>query len=249
MTARIAAADVDPLALGQPPVARRPLRRRTLAFVLTGVVAYLLGLIALIPARAVMAESDRVRVGGTIWRGEAVIASTVHVEWTFAPLTTLTHLAYSADWRLTGGATDLAGSATRGGGVLRLEGVSGQADGTLLAVAAPRLPIACNFLADVAIDRIVIGGAAQQALGTLRTSPVKCVASAAVGAPLDLPALRGEITPNATGSGGALATAMRGEDLIEVRLSRNGALSIWPTARATRLAPFLSGQRYDTLIK
>lgn len=246
MSAGIAAADVDPVALAQSPLARRPLDRRTITFVLIGLLAYVIGLIALIPASTVVAGSDRLKVGGTIWRGEAVLGSAIQIDWTFAPLTTLTHLGFSADWHMRGGATDLAGKATQGtGGVLRLDDVSGQADGTLLVALAPRLPIACTVLADVAIDTITIGGSAQRAEGRLRTSPAKCAMRSGLGTPVDLPALSGEITPTSIGSSGALMTALRREDLVEVRWSRNGAISVWPTPMAVRLAPVLSGMRYD----
>lgn len=249
MSARTAAADVDPVALAQSPLARSPLDRRNMAFILIGLLAYVIGLIALIPASAIVAGSDRLKVGGTMWRGEAVLGSAIHIDWTFAPLTTLTHLGYSADWHMRGGATDLAGKATRGsGGVLRLDDVSGQADGALLDALAPRLPIACTVLADVAIDTITIGGSAQRAEGRLRTSPAKCATRTGLGPALELPALSGEVTPTAIGSSGALMTALRREDLVEVRWSRNGAISVWPTPMAVRLAPVLSGMRYDAKI-
>jgi hypothetical protein len=66
-------------------------------------------------------------------------------------------------------------------------------------------------------------------------------------APVALPALRGEFGPAPGGTSGALTTVRR-LHLVEARLSPAGALSIWPTANAIRLAPFLSGQRYDTRI-
>ncbi|MEO6093878.1 MAG: hypothetical protein ABIT04_07085, partial [Novosphingobium sp.] len=215
-------------------------------FLIVGLVAYAIGLIAWIPARALISERANLRVGGTIWRGEAVLASTIRIDWSFAPLTTLANLAFSADWRMTGGGTDLAGSATQGGDVVKLERISGQADGTLLDALAPRLPIQCRFLADLAIQKLVFGGVAQQLRGTARTSPASCSARAFDAPAINLPALRAEMAPSGpAGSIGALMTSIRREHLVEFRLSRGGAVSIWPTASAVRLAPALAAMRYD----
>lgn len=249
MAARIAAADADPLALQQPRVVLRRLRGRALVFLLLGVAAYLIGLIALIPAKVVLTEADNLKVGGTIWNGEAVLASTVKIDWQFAPVRTLTELAFSADFHMAGGGTDLAGSVTQVGDALRLTGVSGQVDGTLLAGLAPNLPVTCRFVAQTQISRVVLGGSSQSAEAMLRVSPAACQGKAAGGAPFDLPATRFEASPDARGSRGALVTVTGRQRLLEARLSRDGNLSIWPTADLVRLAPVLGGIRYDTRIE
>lgn len=218
-------------------------------FVVAGLIAYLLGLIAMIPARAIVDETDNFRVGGTIWNGEAVLASTLRFDWHFAPIDTLTRLGFSADWQLSGGGTDLAGSLTSRGDVLRFDKVSGQADGTLLSALAPKLPFTCRFAADVAIERIVLGGSAQQALGSFRTSPANCALRDIAAPPVELPAMRADVAPGARGSSGALMTAAGQLHLAEVRLAPTGALSIWPTANAVQRAPFLAGMRYDTTVE
>ena len=249
MTAKIAAADVDPFALQQPPVAPHRSRRRTLIFVVTGLIAYLIGLIALIPAKAVVDERDGLQVGGTIWNGQAVLGSTLRFDWQFAPVATLTRLGFGADWHLSGGGTDLAGSLTSRGAVLRFDKVSGQADGTLLSALAPRLPFTCRFIADVAMERIVLGGSAQEALGNFRTSPANCALRAIAAPPVELPAMRADVTPGARGSSGALMTAAGQLHLIELRLAPTGALSIWSTSNAVQRVPFFAGMRYDTVIE
>ncbi len=249
MTAKIAAADVDPFALQQPPVVRRSRRRRTILFSVLGIVTYLIGLIALIPARALLTEGDNLKVGGTIWNGEAVLASTERIEWTFAPLASLTRMGFSADWRMSGGGTDLAGAATQRGDVMLLENVSGQADGALLTAFAANLPLACNFVSDVKIRRLQLGGSAQEAAGTIRTSSARCSARGVAAPPIELPAMRAEFTPGANGTRGSLVTASGRVSLIELRLSQGGALSIWPTAAAIQRAPVLAGKRYDTTVQ
>ncbi len=64
----------------------------------------------------------------------------------------------------------------------------------------------------------------------------------------DLPATRFESRPVARGSQGSLATLAGRETLVELRLSPEGNLSIWPTAGLVRIAPLLAGVRYDTRV-
>jgi hypothetical protein len=228
--------------------------RRALVFALTGILAYCLGLIALIPAQVLLPKSDVWQVGGTIWHGEAVLAGTTRLDWHTSLLASLSRLAPVADWHMTGGATDLAGRASPGPGQLRLDSVNGVADQTVLNIAAPNLPVACRFLAQVNLDRLVIGGSDQQASGSVRTSPVHCdvkaVGAARGGAAtaLDLPALHGSIGAMHGLSSGTLLTAPSHQALVEARLDRTGALSLWPTAELTRRVPALGGARLDTTL-
>jgi hypothetical protein len=248
LAARIAAADVDPVALQQPPVAKRRVPRRTLAFVIVGVISYICALVALLPARMVLSETESLRVGGTIWNGEAVIASAIHVDWQFSLIRSLTDLAYSADFHMTGGATDLAGGITQAGDVMRFREVSGQLDETLWNALGGNLPMQCRFVADVAIEKLVLGGNAQMAEATMQVSPSTCTAAAVPGVPAQLPAARFSIVPNGSISTGALVANGSRMHLLEARLTRDGALSIWPTALASELTPVLAGIRYDTKI-
>lgn len=220
------------------------------AMFIVGIVAYCAGLIAMIPARYVVPEGDRVQIGGTAWNGEAVLGSAMRIEWHWSPLETLMRGGFTAAWRMTGADTDLAGMVMPGRHTLRLLDVSGQADGTLLDAAAPDLPFSCQFIAHVDIRDLQVGGGDQQARGTLRSTPVRCTARIITGASLDLPALRATIEAdrNHTGSSGALVTVASQQHLAELRLSRSGALSLWPAPALIARAPIFSSQRLDTTI-
>ena len=247
MAAQIAAADVDPFALQQSPVTRRRLRDRASVFALIAVLAYLAGLIAQIPARTLITESDKLKAGGTIWNGEAVRGSTIRLDWRFAPLRSLTSLALSADIHITGGGTDLAGKATRQNGGLVLTDMTGQIDGSLLDVLAPDLPLSCRFVAQAKIAWLALSGTAQGAAATMQLSPATCTAPSGT-LPVTLPASRFEVRPVGGTSVGALSTQAGRVHLIELRLSPEGNLSVWPTGALVRTAPVLAGVRYDTRI-
>ncbi len=226
---------------------RRP-SRSTINLIVVGSVAYLIGLIALIPAREVIDESDNLRVGGTIWNGEAVYASALRIEWNFSPLATFTHLGLTADWRLSGGGTDLTGRVTKSGKAYRLSRVSGQGDGSLLDLVSKGPPLRCRVVVDVAMESIILGGSEQEAKGRLRTSPVSCTRPGAMAPPGVLPAMQGGIAPGRLDSSGALFTRIARQPMVQIRLTRQGALSIWTTGRADQLAPILAGWRYETKI-
>lgn len=248
MAAQIAAADVDPLARQDSPVAPHRYRRRTAIFVGCAAIAYVIGLIATIPAAAVLDESDRLAVGGTIWNGEAVLASTIRVEWSFAPLTTLSRLAFSADWRITGGGTDLAGMISQRGDVMTLHDAAGQIDGSLLNALFPGLPLTCSFTGTARIDNLRLGGDDQAAQANFVTGPVTCAAKAMAALPVQLPPLTADVVASDEASAGALMTEQSKEHLVEMRLDRDGMLSIWPTPMAVERLPLLAGRRYDTRI-
>ncbi len=249
MTANIAAADVDPWARQDTPVAPHRKRRRTLIFIVIGAIAYLIGMIALIPAAAVMDENERLSIGGTIWDGEAVLDSTIRVGWDFSLLSSLAKLAFSAEWHLIGGESDLAGSATQRGQQLQLDDVSGQADGVLLDALFPNLPLSCKFNADINLNYLHLGGEGQGGAGNLRTGPVSCHAKDLAAFPVDLPEMRADLKPIGSGTTGALMTGDQRTHLVELRLSPDGMLSVWPTRKAVGLAPMLAGKRYDTKVE
>lgn len=200
----------------------------------------------MIPAQMVLPRSDLWQVGGTIWNGEAVIGGTTHVDWHWSPIASLSRFGFAANWHMTGGATDLVGVVAPGLHRLQLDSVSGVADGGLLGLAAPDLPVTCRFLAQVSLDTVVIGGSDQRASGSLRTSPVHCSAKGLAAAALDLPALHGNINPAHGLSSGALFTLPSHQHLVEARLTSTGAFSLWPTAALTARVPALGGTRLDT---
>ena len=241
--AQIAVTDADQWALPQSPVMPRLSRRRPIMFVLVGLLAYCFGLIAMIPASLVLPKSDRWQVGGTIWNGEAVLGGTTSLNWQWSPIASLSRFAFAANWHMTGGNTDLIGSASPGFSRLQIDNVSGVADGNLLNLAAPTLPMTCKFLAKVNLDTLTVGGSNQQASGNLRTSPVHCTAKGLAIAALDFPALNGKISPAHGLSSGALITLPSGQHLVEARLYTTGAFSLWPTAALIGRVPALGGTR------
>lgn len=201
-------------------------------------------LIALIPARMVIAETDDLRVGGTIWRGEAVYASMLRIEWTWSPVSSLANLAFTADWRISGSGTDLAGRASRTEAGYRFAQVRGQADGSLLDLLATPLPMQCRLVADVALDEIVLGGGAQLARGRIRTSPASCATRGMAARVLTLPAMRAEFTQGQGASRAVLATLAGREPMVVIDLPRTGPLMVQLAPHAIYLAPPLGGWRY-----
>lgn len=224
-------------------------RRFAIIFAFVGAITYLIGLIAMIPAAAFIDENDRLEVGGTIWNGQAVVDATMLLDWDFSILSSIANFGWSADWHLTGGASDVTGNLTQAGDELHLENIVGQADGMLLDTLFPKLPLTCQFLADLRFEHLRLGGDNQQGLGKLQTGPVACSAKGIGMIPIDLPALEGDMVPGEDATSGALMTTAGQDRLIELRLSPEGSLSIWPTQIATRRLPFLRGQRYDTMVE
>lgn len=249
MTANIAAADVDPMARQDTPVVPHRKRRRTVIFIVTGVITYLIGMIALIPAATALDEDDQLSVGGTIWNGQAVLNSAIRVEWDFDLLSSLTKLAFTAQWHLTGTGSDLFGTATKSGDQVQLGDVSGQADGALLDAVFPNFPLSCRFNADVQLAYLNLGGEGQGGAGKLRTGPVNCNAKDLAAFPVDFPEMEASMAPTNSGTTGALITKGQRQRLVELRLSPDGMLSVWPTQTAVTLAPVLIGQRYDTKVE
>ena len=240
------APDGSPAAGGGIVAAAR--RRRAVTLIALGLIAYAVGLVAMIPARVLVAERIGTRVGGTIWRGEAVIGPALRVTWRWSPIASLAGLGFGADWHATGGGTDLAGAALRRPGRIVLRDVAGTADRALLDALAPDAPFTCRFDAQLRIDELAFGGRDSLARGTVRSSPAHCETRGPGGAALaaaDLPALRGDIVSAPAGSSATLTTIAARQPFAEMRLSRDGALSLWPTAAAVRGAPFLAQMRYD----
>ena len=252
MAAKIAEADVDPNAQQRSPVARfRGWRDRRAPAILAavGAIAYLVALIATLPATMILNENDRFQVGGTIWNGEAVIDSTVRVDWGFAPLLSLANLAFTSSFQLDGGSSDLTGHYAQRGDQLRFENVTGQVDGVFLDAMFPKLPMSCDFIADLDLDHVHVRGDGQVASGSTRTGPMSCSAKELAALPVALPPLEGALEPSGNGTNGYLQTADGRVRMIELRLSPEGSLSVWPTQMATNRVPFLRGQRYDTRLE
>jgi hypothetical protein len=221
-------------------IARVGARRRTIAFAGVGIAAYVIGLIATMPA-SVMVENApwRTGVAGTVWNGEAGIAGGGVLRWQWAPLRSLTSLGFAADWRLTGGDNDLGGRALVRPGRTVLDRVSGAMDAAVLSAIQPNLPFTCDLAMQVDFPRIALGGSGQMIEGRLASDVGSC-APKPNGAPTTLPALmlaaehigdqtRIRLTP----------ATQRRRTLMEFTLSDDGLLDMRMTPEGATTLPFV----------
>lgn len=148
--------------------------RRAWGFAAIGFAANAVALVAALPARFVVDPGAGWDVAGTVWNGEAVLGGAYRLAWRWAPLRSLAALSFAADVRLTGAGTDIAGSAIRGWGRTRFDGLSGSADGALAAALAPGLPFACDVGLQIDLPRLVLDGAASSAVGEIRSGSGSC---------------------------------------------------------------------------
>ncbi|MFD1950179.1 type II secretion system protein N [Sphingomonas arantia] len=245
--ARGAASAADPASPGLAsssvlvPIDRH--RRRVLLFAGIGAGAYLLALLATIPARLVLPEDVPAlgAVSGTVWHGEAALAGGDRLEWRFAPLRTLSSLAFAADFTVTGAQTDLAGRAALSPSRVRLDSVAGRADGTLLRAAFPDLPFTCELGLQVDVPRLTFGDGATDVAGEIRSTPGTCTALAG-GTPAPIPALLATARaagPNSTALVVTPATQRR-ETLARTVFTRDGRVSITVRPQGAALFPFAS---------
>ncbi len=130
----IAIAGADPDSSQSYPLEERLRWRR---FAALGLAAYIVALVATLPARFAVDWGPGWQVAGTIWHGEAVRDGAYRLSWRWAPLRSLAALAFAADVRFEGGGIDIAGSVTARGGQLRFDGPSGR--GTLPVIGGLRL--------------------------------------------------------------------------------------------------------------
>jgi hypothetical protein len=245
LTAEIAGADADPLALQDTPFVVSRSRGRTIIFAAVGTVAYLAALLANIPARFVIDPGERWTVGGTVWNGEAVLGGSQRIEWQWSPMRTLASFAFAADWRMSGGATDLAGTAALSRGKVVLEGVSGQADGALLAAIAPRMPFVCDTRMQVDIPLLTIGGNDSRAIGEIRSEAGRCTSRGLASVPVALPPLVATMRNTGGATEGWIAPAGVRTKLVTGTMSRRGRVSVAVSPAGGALLPFAQGLRYD----
>jgi hypothetical protein len=220
--------------------------RRLLIFTGVGVAAYLLALLATIPARLFVPLPDAT---GTIWHGEAPLSGGNRVEWRWAPLSSIFRFGFAADFHVTGVETSLAGRALlRPGGRLILDDVSGSADGALIdAVARPAF--ACSVRMQIDIERLSLGGGERGGKGRIDGEPGVCQAFGGT-VPVSIPALRLDLvqTPGVA----MINLAPRGHSrkpYLVGGLSENGQLSLIVTAEGAAAMPFAStpgGMKVET---
>lgn len=216
-------------------------RRRIIVFVVLGIAAYALALLATLPASVIVKNQPwRTGVAGTVWNGEVGVAGGAKFEWQMAPLRSLTSLAFAADFTASGPDTDLGGRMLmHPGGRMVLDHVSGAADGGLLQALQPNLPFTCDLAMQVEFARIALRGGSQMMDGTVTTDPGTCRAKGA-GAAATVPALI--LSAEHVGTVTRIRVApmtQRRQTLLDATLSEDGTIDLGVTADGAALLPFL----------
>lgn len=216
-------------------------RRRLILFAGLGIAAYVVALIATIPASAVLSSGAwRTGVAGTIWSGEAGVAGGSTLRWTWAPLRSLTSLGFAVDWQATGAATDLGGRAVLYPSGVVLDSVSGSADGRLLAAIQPNLPFTCDLTMQAEFPRIALGGDDQSVVGRLATDAGSCTPKAAGAAPTALAPML--LTAEAIGGESRMRlvpASQRMRTYMTFVLREDGTLDITMTPEGAAALPFV----------
>ena len=233
----------DPEILDDRPASQSSTRisRRAILFVATGVAAYLAALVWNIPASVALSRPAGIAsLGGTLWRGRAILVDGESLEWRWAPLRSLVSLGFAADWAVSGPGTDLAGRALFGWDDTTIDTVSGSATGSLLAAALPGLPFLCGMPLQVSIDRVRIGGGDAALLGEVRSDAGMCAPKTG-GAATAVPPLHLNLARLGNGSEILLAPlAQRRRILSQGALDRDGHLKLTVTPEGARALPFLA---------
>ena len=204
-----------------------------------GVIAYLLALVAFLPARVAFDPGPRWTLSGTVWNGEALLAGTQRLEWQWSPLGSLTGGAFAANWRLTSAGGPISPAMPRyGGSRVLLEDVSGEINAGLLTALDPTLPFECAATMQVRIDRLAVGGDAQSGSGRLRSEGGQCTSKAIGIATFVLPTLTGRLMPSGDVTALSLAAAGSRRELVRGSLTRHGHLRVAMTSAGTQVLPF-----------
>lgn len=209
-------------------------------FVILGIVAYALAMVATMPAGVAFSNRPwRTGIAGTIWNGEVGISGGTKIEWDWAPLRSLTSFGFAADWKATGPDTDLGGRGLIRFGRTVLDSVSGSAHASLLTAIQPNLPFTCDLVMQTEFPRIAIGGSGQMIDGKLTTDPGTCTPKGG-GAAVPVPALL--LTAEKIGTTTRIRIApatQRRQTLLDATLSEEGELSLTLTADGARVLPFI----------
>lgn len=197
-------------------------------------------MIATIPASAVVDRGAWASgVGGTLWNGEVGLAGGSVLAWDWAPLRSLTSLAFAADWSAKGAATNLGGRALIGPSSTTIDAMSGSADGTLLQAIQPNLPFVCDMTMQLDFPRARIGGSGQRVEGEMLTDPGTCRARAG-GAATPVPALA--VTAAHVGDRSTLRVApatQRRRTLMTMVLQGDGEVEVTLTPEGAAVLPFV----------
>lgn len=236
----IAEASAGPADSFPTPDTRALARRRLIAFVGIGIAAYVLGLIATLPASLAFPNRPwRSGVAGTLWNGEVGIAGGTAVKWHWAPLRSITSLGFAVDWHATGPDTDLGGRALAGWGSVTIDKASGSANARLLDVLGANLPFTCDFTEQVEMEKMVIGGSGQMLQGQVVSDPGTCRPRGA-GAASAVPAM--VLTAQKIGGETRIKVAparQRMKVLVHAMLPESGPLEISVTPEGATMLPFL----------
>lgn len=214
-------------------------RRRLTVFVVLGIAAYALAMLATMPASVFFKNRPwRTGVAGTVWNGEVGIAGGSKFEWNWAPLRSLTSFAFAADWKATGPDTDMGGRGLLRFGRTVFDDVSGSAHSSVLQALQPNLPFTCDFVMQLEFAKIAIGGSGQAIDGKLTTDPGTCTPKSG-GAATAVPSLL--LTAEKIGTATRIRitpAAQRRQLLMDATLSEGGKLSFRMTQDGARILPF-----------
>jgi hypothetical protein len=223
--------------------------RRFQLFALTGIAAYLLTLIATLPARLLLERAEEphiwLAVSGTVWNGEAALSHGHAVRWRWAPMASLANLSYSTHLEVLGADTELKGiAAWRPSGIV-ITDLNGNASATLVSALAPTLPFLCDFPMRVNIDRLAFGGSAPGAAGEIMGSAGTCASrNSSVSASTAVPPLVAAATINVGGSNGWLAArGNRADKLISFAVTPSGKTSVTVSPTASAMIPGIEAVR------
>lgn len=216
-------------------------RRRIILFVVLGIAAYVLALLATMPASVLFRSQPwRTGVAGTVWNGEVGVAGGSKFEWRMAPLRSLTSLAFAADWKASGPDTDMGGQMLmHPGGRTAIDHASGSADSSLLRALQPNLPFTCDLVMQIEMARIAVGGGGRMLDGTVTTDPGTCRPRGA-GAATAVPALF--VTAEHIGNSTRIRIApmtQRRKILVDATLAEDGTVDIGLTPDGAAMLPFL----------
>lgn len=215
-------------------------RRRLIRFAGFGIAAYAVALVVAMPASVVFRNKPwRTGVEGTIWHGAVGVAGGSTLRWDWAPLRSLTSLGFAADWRMTGGDTDLGGRAlVKPGGRTVIDAVSGAADASLLSALQPNLPFRCELTMQAELPRIAVGGGARMAEGVVTGAPGACAAAGGPAVPVPALRLSAEHVGQVTRILVTPATQRR-RVLMDASLAEDGALTVELTPAGASTLPFV----------
>ncbi|HSX55247.1 MAG TPA: hypothetical protein VLG14_08115 [Sphingomonas sp.] len=203
-------------------------RRRLTVFVVLGIAAYALAMLATMPASVFLKNRP--------WR--TGVAGGSKFEWNWAPLRSLTSFAFAADWKATGPDTDMGGRGLMRFGRTVLDDVSGSAHSSVLQALQPNLPFTCDLVMQLQFAKIAIGGGDQAIDGKLTTEPGTCTAKNG-GTATAVPALL--LTAEKIGTATRIRiapAAQRRQTLMDATLGEDGKLSFRMTADGARVLPF-----------